>query len=281
MYFPVLFSSRKNVLWKIIDGSLCVFQKSAYNRVNEYEKKWSLAFLPIPFNHSAFEECINILDAFNRTDRHNIHNISDSTASHVQSGIKYNIRLTPDGRDYIYDVSRSKSLAGSEYKKIRYHVAHFEKEYHPKTDSYNPEMYRECLRLFNSWKKRKLEQDNVTLYKEHTNEMLKELRMFDDMFGIVVRVNNELAAFSLGGGLIEKNQMGVCIIRKTETGMKGLSEFIDWNFYNYLPGRISTVNDGDDCFSQSLADYKSKWRPARIQPIFKATACANSNALHA
>ncbi|VVB61395.1 Uncharacterised protein [uncultured archaeon] len=270
-YFPILYSNRKNVLWKVIDNSLCVFQKSTYSKVNEYEKNWSMAFLPMPFNYKAFENCVNLLCKLNKLNSVNVHNISNTDMDAIHSKINCDATFAADGKDYIYDVSCSKSLTGPDYKKIRYYVKHFERDYSPQVEKYDPSMYKECFKLTKDWMRRKLEKDDTILYKEHTKEMLKELWMFDDMFGIAVRVKGELVAFSLGGILLENRQTGTCIIRKTVDGMKGLSEFIDWNFYNYLPQKINYVNDGDDCMSPSLADYKMKWRPAKIQPIFKGT----------
>ncbi len=270
MYFPLLYSNRKRVLWTIIDGSLCVFQKSTYSKLNEYEKNWSMAFLPIPFNKEIFDKCFRILGDLNKSDFLDIYNISDIDANQSAFDTQYNVKFKSDGKEYLYNVSSSKGLAGSDYKKIRHYINHFNNAYHPKIERYTPDMYKECLKLFNDWKQRKLEDSDVVLYKEHTREMFNELRMFEDMFGIVVRIKGEPAAFTLGGILSETKQTATCIIRKSIPGIKGLGEFIDWNFYNYLPPNITAVNDGDDCLSQSLADYKMKWRPVKVNPIFKA-----------
>ncbi len=229
-----------------------------------------MAFLPAPFNSDAFDECIDLLCKVNKSNSIEVHNISSIDMNSISKKINYDATYAADGKDYLYDASCSKNLTGSRYKKIRYYIKRCEKDYNPKIEKYDPSMYNECFKLTKDWIKRKLEKDDTVLYKEHTKGILKELWMFDDMFGIVARVKGELVAFSLGGILLENGNTGTCIIRKTADGMKGLSEFIDWNFYNPLPGNIKMVNDGDDCLSQSLAAYKMKWRPARVQPIFKA-----------
>lgn len=268
-YFPILYSNRKNVLWKVIDGSLCVFQKSTYSKLNEIDKNWSMASLPVPFNQAAFNDCVSLLCKMNKSDSVEVYNISSADANSISSEIKQKSAFVPDGKDYLYDVASSKSLNGSNYKNIRYYVRRFEKEHNPQIEKYDTSMYKECFKLTKDWISRKMEKSGTSLYKEHTKEMLKELWMFDDMFGLVVRVRDELVAFSLGGVLMEKQGIGTCIIRKTASGMNGLSEYIDWNFYNQLPEKIKSVNDGDDCMSPTLADYKSKWRPLSLQPIFK------------
>ena len=274
MYFPLLYSNRKNVLWDIINGSLCVFQKGIYSKLNEYQKNWSLAFLPVPFNKAAFDECFLILNDLNKSEPVNVYNINDIDSAGAALNTHYGANFKSDGKEYIYNAHTLKGLQGAEYKKIRHYINHFEKASSPKIERYAPSMYRECLKLFNEWKERKLEESNTILYKEHTKEMFNELMMFEDMFGIVVRINGAIAAFTLGGILSDARQTATCIIRKTVPEIRGLGEYIDWNFYNYLPEKIKIVNDGDDCMSPGLAEYKMKWRPENVQPIFKAKITA-------
>ena len=235
MYFPLLFSNRKNVLWEIINGSLCVFQKSIYSKLNEYENNWSMAFLPTPFNKSAFDECFSILKDLNKSESVNVYNITNVNSVGAALNAHYSAKFKSDGKEYIYNACNLKSLSGADYKKIRHYINHFEKANNPKIERYTPSMYKECLKLFNDWKERKLEQGDVILYKEHTKEMFNELMMFEDMFGIVVRIDGEPAAFSLGGILSDASKTATCIIRKNVAGIRGLGEYIDWNFYNYLP----------------------------------------------
>lgn len=280
-YFPILYSNRKNVRWKVIDSSLCVFQKNTYSKVNECEKTWSMAFLPVPFSENALNDCFGIMDGLNRQKQqkeYGINNI-DGNRAILNKLNNYKIEYASEGTEYLYNVNDSQTLAGSKYNKIRNRISQFERNFNPKIEKYSSDMYEECLGLFEDWKQRKTKNENVVLYKEHIEEIFRELWMFEDMFGVVVRVNGELAAFSLGGILSEEHNTATCIIRKTKSDMNGLSEYIDRKFYDYLPKNITTVNDGDDCMSPTLADYKTKWRPINVQPIFKANIASISQTI--
>lgn len=270
-YFPILHSNGKNVQWIISNESLCVYQKDTYSTEEETEKTWSMAFPPVPFNTDAIEESFEILDKLNgkKQKKYGINNI-DGNRALINTINNYKIEYIPDGAEYFYDVKKSKKLEGPAFKNIRNHISRFEHKFHPRIEEYSSNMYEECLELFDVWKQRKIKNGNGVLYKEHIEEMFRELRMFPDMFGVAVLVDDKLRAFSIGGHLSKKHNTATCIIRKTSPDMPGLSEYIDRKFYDCLPESITLVNDGDDCNDPDLANYKKKWQPIEVRPIFKA-----------
>lgn len=249
-YFPVLLSNN-SVYMDSIGGATVLLIKE--------NDTWGLFIQPLG-DHSSetVEKVFSYLRELNGNDKGIILNCTTPFIKDLDPEL-YDIQ--PDCWDYIYDKNEQTSLCGKKFSEIRNHINYFKKHYNYRISAYSPEDYQECDSLFNGWKAKK--QANIQVKDEYIAQMFQNLCLFPDMFGIVVRVDNRLVGFSIGG-LLAPNE-AICIIRKTDYQYKGLSEFIDHHFYRCVPESVAVVNDGDDLNSESLRQYKRKWGPVGLR----------------
>lgn len=249
-YFPVLLSN--NALYiDCIEGATVLLLKE-----NDI---WDLFIQPLGDHSNRTLEAV--FDYLRELNGNNNGHIFNCTAHFIKDLDPKLYDIQPDCWDYIYDKNEQMTLCGKKFSEIRNYINYFRKHYNYTVSAYFPEYYEECDRLFNGWKAKK--QANILVKDEHIAQLFQNLCLFHDMFGVVVRVDEQLVGFSIGGLLAPGE--AICIIRKTNYQYKGLSEFIDHHFYGCVPESVTVVNDGDDLNSESLRQYKMKWGPVGLR----------------
>lgn len=249
-YFPVLLSNH-SVFIETKAGSTLLLLKENDN--------WNLLTQPLgDCSNGTLEKVFDFLTNINGNHEGIIYNCTDSFISQLDPQL-YDIKM--ECGDFIYSREEQLALKGKKFNEIRNHINYFKKHYNYTVQPYSSDDYEECDSLFNGWKAKK--EANIPVKDEYVAQLFQNLSMFPDMFGIVVRVDGKLVGFSIGG-LLADNE-AICIIRKTDYNYKGLSEFIDHEFYKWVPESVQYVNDGDDLNSESLRHYKKKWNPVKYR----------------
>lgn len=252
-YFPVLLSNEALFIHRI-EGSTALLIKENGN--------WDLLTQPLgDCSNGTLEKVFDYLKEMNGNDKGALFNCTDSFVSGLDPD-NYEIKL--DCTDYIYRKEEQLTMNGKRFSEIRNHINHFKKNYNYTVSAYSADDYQECDSLFNGWKAKK--EANIPVKDENVAQLFQNLCLFPDMFGIVVRVDGKLVGFSIGG-LLGPDE-AICIIRKTDYQYKGLSEFIDNEFYKWVPENVQLINDGDDLNSESLRKYKLKWNPAELRNYY-------------
>ncbi|MCL7414517.1 MAG: phosphatidylglycerol lysyltransferase domain-containing protein [ANME-2 cluster archaeon] len=230
--------------------------------LSKEEGNWNLFVQPLgDSSNGTLEKTFNYPRELNGNNEGAFYNCTASFVENLDPDL-YSIK--EECGDYIYFKDEQVSLNGKRFNQIRNHINFFKKHYNYTVRPYSTEDYNECFELFNGWKAKK--EGNIPIKDEHIAQLFQNLCLFPDMFGITIRVDGKIVGFSLGG-LLAQNE-AICIIRKTDRQYNGLSEFIDNEFYKYVPENVNLVNDGDDLNSESLRNYKMKWHPAQIRKYY-------------
>src|SRR5665648_44787 len=244
-YFPV-HAADTDVYVEYVGDNLLLLKKNG---------QWDALLPPLGnVDKASLEQCFECLRELNGHEKGSIYNCKGSEIDLVGHE---NYLMSVECQDYIYRKAEQLQLAGGRFNPIRNHISYFKKHYNFIVAPYTSDDYEDCVKLFNGWREHR--QNNANLSDEHAAELFSNLYLFSDMFGITIKVDNKIAGFSIGGMLSETE--AICILRKVDCAYKGLSEFIDHEFYLHLPECVQTVNDGDDLSIESLRNYKEKWHP--------------------
>lgn len=251
VYYPPVLLSNDSIFIDRIEDSTILLVKENNN--------WNLIIQPLgKCINGTLEKIFDYLKEQNGNNEGLIYNCTTSFVNNLDPE-KYSIKV--ECGDYIYNKEEQMGLCGKKFSEIRNHINYFKHHYKYTITAYTSDDYEECYGLFNGWKAKK--EANIPVKDEYMAQLFQNLCLFPDMFGIVVRVDGKLAGFSLGGILLSNE--AICIIRKTDYQYKGLSEFIDHEFYKWVPENVTFVNDGDDLESESLRKYKMKWFPSELR----------------
>ncbi|MFU8766495.1 MAG: phosphatidylglycerol lysyltransferase domain-containing protein [Candidatus Methanoperedens sp.] len=254
VYYPPVILSNESVYIDRVEGSTILLFKENGN--------WDIIVQPLgDCSNGTLEEVFGYLVNLNGNNDGAIYNCTASFASNIK---KNRFASKVECSDYIYDKEEQLAMCGGRFNEIRNHINYFKKHYNYTVSAYKAEDYEDCDRLFNGWKAKK--EANIPVKDEHVAQLFQNLCLFPDMFGMVVRVDKKVVGFSLGGLL--SHDEAICIIRKTDYTFKGLSEFVDHEFYKCVPESVRLVNDGDDLDSPSLRQYKSKWNPVGFRQYY-------------
>ena len=277
--FSQLFTWRKSlkILWKLIDGHLCVFANGSGDL--------TLLMPPIGDTASdrALKEAFELMDAFNVA-----HGVPDRTRVEYASAellsrfSRTGMQVRPMGADYVYDVQRMIDLAGGDLASKRQAKNRFLRNYEHRVEPYEAARHREdCLALLETWKihqdAQHLEEPNASSIKRSKESIAAALCLESShvlgMEGLVVYVKGtptpecpdpgwSLRAFTFGEWL--GAQQSSITIEKTDLAVKGLAQFIFSEFCRvYWSGR-PLVNVGDDWGLESLAWTKQSYRPVKM-----------------
>ncbi|MDD6269496.1 MAG: phosphatidylglycerol lysyltransferase domain-containing protein [Oscillospiraceae bacterium] len=168
----------------------------------------------------------------------------------------------PDGFDYIYETRDLTELPGKKYHKKRGHLAQFRKNYENYSFSgITPEDYDECIamsaRFYNEkhgYTDRSSVAEQFAIHTYFSN--FEELQLK----GGVLRVNGELAGFSIGERLTD--DMFVTHIEKADIKYKGVYTALMQAFTAEFAAGYRYINREEDLGIEGLRKAKRACQPA-------------------
>ncbi len=277
--FSQLFTWRNSlrIAWNVIENHLCVFANGSGDL--------TLLLPPIGDTGSdrALARAAEIMDQYNAVhacrDKSRIEYISEELLARFDHS---RLNVSPQGKDYLYDVNRMIDLAGGDLASKRQAKNRFMRNYRHRVEPYDvARHFGPCRDLLNSWKER---QDNAhagdgtssaikrtkeSLATQLTLEHAAEL----GLQGLVVYAADQqgagdetLKAFTFGEAL--GSDQSSIVIEKTDLECKGLSQFIFSEFCRMAWAHRPLVNAGDDWGLESLAWTKSSYRPVKLLAKF-------------
>lgn len=270
-----------NILWKIINGCLCVFY--------EYKNEFNLLLPPIfpaesfclknrPESHAITNgdeglnkktvlECIKLLKPNSR-----IENIAEDEIETLKnSGVK--IHKNTD--EYIYLTEELAQLKSGKFASQRAAVNQFSKKYLTQT-IYRPFDIMDidaCLCLYLEWAGEKKKKNNSGVYNQLLDENLpahrtammnyKEL----GLIGRIVEIDGKIRAYTFAFRL---NKDTYCVMLETaDLVIKGLAQFIYQNISKELHNQnVKYINAMDDSGLDNLRKIKLSYHPYKILPNY-------------
>lgn len=175
---------------------------------------------------------------------------------------RFQIEYVRDVADYVYETEILATLAGKKLHGKRNHINRFKALYpdwsYEKMDDGNVE---ECFQMALKWRNQNGCDDDA----EKNAEMcvtLNSLRLYKELGlrGGILRVNGEIAAFSMGEPLC--SDTFVVHIEKAFAEIEGAYPMINQQFVQHECMDYTYVNREDDAGSEGLRKAKLSYRPA-------------------
>ena len=175
---------------------------------------------------------------------------------------RFQIEYVRDVADYVYETEKLATLAGKKLHGKRNHINKFMKlDPDWSYESIDDGNVEECFQMALKWRNQNGCDDDV----EKNAEMcvtLNSLRLYKELGlrGGILRVNGEIAAFSLGEPLC--SDTFVVHIEKAFADIEGAYPMINQQFVQHECMEYTYVNREDDAGSEGLRKAKLSYRPA-------------------
>lgn len=174
----------------------------------------------------------------------------------------YQIEYNRDLADYVYESEKLATLAGKKLHAKRNHINKFKATF--EDWSYEPvtkENLEECFQMALKWRNDNGCEEDV----EKNAEMcvtLNSLRLFEELElrGGILRINGEIAAFTLGEPINEDTF--VVHIEKAFADIQGAYPMINQQFVEHECMGYQYVNREEDTGAEGLRKAKLSYRPA-------------------
>lgn len=166
--------------------------------------------------------------------------------------------------DYIYRTSELIELSGRKFHGKKNHYNSFIKSYDYEIKDIKEENIGEqCIFFARQWLQNK-DDDNYQLQYEFKaiEDMILNLKELN-LEGMAVKVNDEIAAFTIGEKLNE--DMAVIHIEKGNNDYKGVYAFINKVFLANYFNDVTTVNRQEDLGVKGLRKAKESYNPIRLE----------------
>jgi hypothetical protein len=254
-----------DIRWQIIQDCLCIFFK---------DKIGCFLYLP-PLGRqlkaAVIEEVFAIMDGFNpNKEISRIENIEEKDLDFYRDS-GYELKDKP--AEYLCRKKDLAQLGGQNFKSKRACCNYFSKHYDYQYLDFELRYRDDCLRLYHLWMRQRQDITCDTVYKGMLGDSLKCLKILLedyrglDLTGKIVKVDNEVAAFSFGFKL---NSDTFCILYEiTDLSVKGLAQFLFREFCSGLEN-YSYVNIMDDSGLANLKKVKLSYKPVELIPAYIA-----------
>jgi hypothetical protein len=170
-----------------------------------------------------------------------------------------------DNFDYIYESEKLISLSGKSYHNKKNHYNAFIKNYDFYTAPLSLENLEDCIAASKEWCN-KNDCKGYLLYELRAIQDILKNKDKLDFIGMVVYVNNKIAAFTLGE--IMNDNMAIVHIEKADSDIRGLYAYINKTFVeNYLIS-IPFINREQDLGVLGLRKAKESYLPIKLEPKY-------------
>ncbi|MEA4969486.1 MAG: phosphatidylglycerol lysyltransferase domain-containing protein [Candidatus Pelethousia sp.] len=170
--------------------------------------------------------------------------------------------------DYVYNMEDLLTLKGKRLHGKRNHINQFLSRYTYKYVTITPEMYAECMAIYEDWLAGKDpaeygvlgEQEAIHIGLTHMQEL--------GLVGGGILVDGKLRAFSLGERIDE--EMAVIHIEKADSNIPGLYPLINKEFVTHAWKDMKYINREEDMDLEGLRKAKMSYSPAYLLEKFRA-----------
>ena len=171
--------------------------------------------------------------------------------------------------DYIYRVEDLINLSGKKYHAKKNHVNKFKSKYNWEYQRLTSANRDECLRLFDTWCENKLEE--VAGIEEEYGAVHELFDNWDrlSVTGGCIRVDGEMAAFSVGEPLCGK--MAVIHLEHANTEYEGSFAIMNQQFLENEWSGYELVNREEDMGLEGMRRAKESYRPVYKLKKYVAT----------
>jgi uncharacterized protein len=172
-----------------------------------------------------------------------------------------------DNFDYIYESQKLISLSGKNYHNKKNHYNAFIKNYDFYIAPLSLENLEECITASKEWCN-KNDCKGYLLYELRAIQDILKNKDKLDFIGMVVYVDNKIAAFTLGE--IMNDDMAIVHIEKADSDIRGLYAYVNKTFVENYLSSVPFINREQDLGVEGLRKAKESYLPIRLEPKYAA-----------
>lgn len=218
----------------------------------------------------------DITDAFLALERHyeelgeplRVYGVTAEAADELRKTGRYNIEEMRELYDYLYNAEDIISLRGKKYHSKRNHISKFKELYNYEFSPMRPNDISECLEMERAWAGKHGDEGTVNDEKSSIENAIYNMDKLG-LTGGIIRVNNKLAAFTIGQAT--DSGMGIVHFEKADTDYTGIYAAINQMYAEYAFSGMQTINRQDDMGLENLRKAKLSYHPARLVEKYKVT----------
>lgn len=265
-YIMVSENQQKKHYYKIIDKTLCIFQK--------YNKGLALLFIPIGHYTNVADILFQCFDIMKKCScdgyQIRIDWVNEKQLNYIgKENVKFQKMIDHKTQciDYLYDPYMVVNMEGSEYRYIRRKINKFKNKYpNAYIREYCDEDYNNMMLLASEWKH--YVKDEIGRYEwlVDANYYKNTLLHYKDLnHKVYVCVNDDKIIGMVSGGEIIPDEYAWCFNRKPLNQYDGLSELLVWHICDVFKN-CSYLNDGSG--SSGLSFFKERFRPIEQNKLY-------------
>ena len=265
-FFPFLlfwsFSPKRELFIEVFEGSVCIY---LFRRFGQ-KKLPSLQLLmpPMPIQKSVLEHAYRRLFAM-RGDSGTVLWVDEDEKALLAKTAPASIStaLTPRGvEEFLFEPSRYLDLSGKAFRHLRQNLHQMDQYEDLHIEPYSRKYYQPCIALLEKWEAVQGGKYEHLEDASYTRHCLKFSDRFDNetLFGIVVLINNSVAAFGFAGKI--RQEVGSLFIGKHDPEVKGAFDYMKLHLLLRMQA-YRYVNDSY-ALSEGMAFSKRMFRPVRM-----------------
>lgn len=168
-----------------------------------------------------------------------------------------------DSADYLYLREKLATLPGSSFHKKKNRISYFTARHDYSVVIYSKEHLEGCLNLLDKWQQSYIgEIGSSQLFEVEANAEALEKTEELDLEGVVVMVNDTVAAFALGERL--NKDTAVCHFEKADPFTEGLYQLVNREFARMLFTDCRYLNREQDLGDAGLRKAKLSYQPIEL-----------------
>lgn len=180
-------------------------------------------------------------------------------------GDKFKISEDRDNFDYIYESQKLISLSGKKLHGQKNHYNNFIKNSNYRYEPITHQIINQCITAAKRWCRERNCKGYMLYELKAIEELLKNCDKLD-FIGMVVFVDNELSAFTIGEKVNDK--MAIIHIEKADPEINGLYNFINKTFVENNFSTVPLINREQDLGIEGLRKAKEAYKPIKMAKKF-------------
>ncbi|CAH2031340.1 DUF2156 domain-containing protein [Trichlorobacter ammonificans] len=248
-----LFRHAHHYTLSLLDDSVIVFGR-------DYDG--TACFLP-PLCGNRGAAARKLLDA-----GHQLYGADEAFLAEHLTGRGYSLVEDRDNDDYLYLKSDLATLSGARFRTKRNRIQHFTSRHRYVVEPFSSTHVTASLHLLDNWF-RHHDNDGTRSLQPELAASREGLERAEELglFGVVVRLDDGIAAFALGERL--NDTTAVCLFEKADPAMDGASQLVNREFCRLLPPECSHVNREQDLGKPGLREAKRSYHPVAMVRKFR------------
>ncbi|EQB87070.1 hypothetical protein J2Z44_000822 [Clostridium punense] len=253
-------------MWrKALDIHYAIFKDMLIIRKLDFQGNYHM-MEPLGYTKENLKEVVEALEEYKEKEGLG-YLFKDAEESFVQDlketfGDKLIVEEDRDNFDYIYSSEKLISLSGKKLHSKKNHYNNFIKNNTYRIEPITDELVCECIKAAREWC-RKNDCKGYLLYELRAIEEMLKSSHYLDFKGMVVYVNEKIAAFTIGEKVSE--DLAIIHVEKADSNINGLYAFINKTFVENYFSEVPFINREQDLGIEGLRKAKLTYQPVRLE----------------